>query len=41
MEQPALLNITRKDNIYRFRLDLPEGADAVGQEYVTELNRDA
>ncbi|HET8851109.1 MAG TPA: CHAT domain-containing protein, partial [Ktedonobacteraceae bacterium] len=38
MEQPALLNITRKDNIYRFRLDVPEGADAVGQEYVTELN---
>ncbi len=37
MEQPALLTITRKDNIYRFRLDLPESPAAVGQEYVTEL----
>ena len=38
MEQPALLNITRKDNIFRFCLDLPEGPDPVGQEYVTDLN---
>ena len=38
MEQPALLNITRKDNIYRFRLDLPDGPAPAGQEYVTDLN---
>jgi ATP-dependent Clp protease ATP-binding subunit ClpA/CHAT domain-containing protein len=47
MEQPAILNITRKDNIYRFRLDAPEESPSriesppqalVGQEYVTELN---
>src|SRR3989441_10226662 len=44
MEQPALLNITRKDNIYRFRLDLPDGPPSInrgatiGEEYVTDLN---
>src|SRR6266566_4926597 len=37
MEQPALINITHKDNQYHFRLDLPEGSALVGQEYVTDL----
>jgi ATP-dependent Clp protease ATP-binding subunit ClpA/CHAT domain-containing protein len=35
MEQPALLSITRTENLYRFRLDLPDGPP--GQEYSTEL----
>src|ERR1700730_2298924 len=35
MEQPALLTIIRKDPVYRFRLDLPDGPG--GQEYVSEL----
>src|SRR6266568_1529682 len=37
MEHPALLNIIRKDNQYRFRLDLPESPMPMGQEHVTEL----
>src|SRR2546426_8715768 len=37
MEQPALLTITRKDNLYRFRLDAPEGLTPLGQEYIIEL----
>jgi len=37
MEQPALLSIIRKDNQYRFRLDLPESPAPIGQEHVTEL----
>jgi len=37
MEQPALLSIIRKDNQYRFRLDLPDSPSAAGQEYVTDL----
>ena len=38
MEQPALLTIIRTDNLYRFRLDLPENSAHSSQEYVTELN---
>src|SRR5713226_3929530 len=37
MEHPALLSIIRKDNQYRFRLDLPESPMPMGQEHVTEL----
>src|SRR5712692_9115228 len=37
MEQPALLSIIRKDNQYRFRLDLPESPTPMGQEHVAEL----
>ncbi|GAC1615041.1 MAG: hypothetical protein NVS4B7_07420 [Ktedonobacteraceae bacterium] len=37
MEQPALLTIVRTDNLYRFRLDLPESPSQVNQEYVTEI----
>ncbi|MDQ2903788.1 MAG: AAA family ATPase [Chloroflexota bacterium] len=39
MEQPALLSIMRTDSSYRFRLDLPDSAQA-GQEYSTELASD-
>ena len=35
MEQLALLRVTRTENLYRFRLDLPDGPP--GQEYSTEL----
>jgi ATP-dependent Clp protease ATP-binding subunit ClpA/CHAT domain-containing protein len=35
MEQPALLRVTRTENLYRFRLDLPDGPP--GQEHSTEL----
>ncbi|HLI90468.1 MAG TPA: AAA family ATPase [Ktedonobacteraceae bacterium] len=38
MEQPALLNIIRTDNSYRFRLDLPDSPAPAGQEYSTDLN---
>lgn len=38
MEQPALLSIIRKDNTYRFRLDLPTGPTAVGREHITDLD---
>jgi ATP-dependent Clp protease ATP-binding subunit ClpA len=37
MEQAALLNIIRTENIYRFRLELPESTAQAQQEYVTEL----
>jgi ATP-dependent Clp protease ATP-binding subunit ClpA len=35
MEQPALLRVIRTENLYRFRLDLPDGPP--GQEHCTEL----
>lgn len=35
MEQPALLRVIRTENMYRFRLDLPDGPP--GQEHCTEL----
>src|SRR5579883_2667531 len=35
MEQPALLNISRTETQYRFRLDLPDGP--LGQEYTIDL----
>src|SRR5215469_8834296 len=35
MEQPALLRVMRTENLYRFRLDLPDGPP--GQEHCTEL----
>ncbi len=38
MEQPALLTIIRTDNLYRFRLDLPDNLAHGNQEYVNELN---
>jgi ATP-dependent Clp protease ATP-binding subunit ClpA len=38
MEQPALLNIIRTDNSYRFRLDLPDSPALAGQEYNTDLS---
>jgi ATP-dependent Clp protease ATP-binding subunit ClpA len=38
MEQPALLTIIRTENLYRFRLDLPDNLTHGSQEYVTELN---
>jgi len=37
MEQLALLNITRTDTVYRFRLDLPDNQDTSPLECVTEL----
>jgi ATP-dependent Clp protease ATP-binding subunit ClpA len=40
MEQPAILTITRSENSYRFRLDLPDGPALAGQEYSTELTVD-
>ena len=41
MEQPAQLTIIRTDNLYRFRLETPDGPVHGSQEYVTELNADA
>lgn len=41
MEQPALLSIVRTDATYRFRLDLPDGPVAGGQEYSVDLSVDA
>jgi ATP-dependent Clp protease ATP-binding subunit ClpA/CHAT domain-containing protein len=38
MELPALLSITRTENIYRFRLDLPDHPVRETQEYVTEVS---
>ena len=35
MEQPALLRVIRTENLYRFRLDLPDGPP--GQEHSMEL----
>src|SRR5215469_14548324 len=35
MEQPALLRVIRTENLYRFRLDLPDGPP--GQEHSIEL----
>ena len=37
MEQPVLLSIVKTDANYRFRLDLPEGPSAAGQEYSVDL----
>src|SRR5947209_17160196 len=37
MEQPAFLNIIRVENVYHFRLELPESPAQAQQEYVTEL----
>ncbi|MBV9019604.1 MAG: AAA family ATPase [Ktedonobacteraceae bacterium] len=34
MEQPVVLHILRTDNVYRFRLDLPDGST---QEHITDL----
>ncbi|MBV9691653.1 MAG: AAA family ATPase [Ktedonobacteraceae bacterium] len=34
MEQPVILHILRTDNMYRFRLDLPDGST---QEHITDL----
>ncbi|MBO0796281.1 MAG: hypothetical protein J2P36_35775, partial [Ktedonobacteraceae bacterium] len=38
MEQSAFLSIVRTDATYRFRLDLPDGPIAGGQEYCTDLS---
>jgi ATP-dependent Clp protease ATP-binding subunit ClpA len=38
MEQPALLTIQRTEAIYRFRLDLPDGSHAGGQEHSVDLD---
>ncbi|GHO92501.1 hypothetical protein KSF_025490 [Reticulibacter mediterranei] len=38
MEQSAFLSIVRTDATYRFRLDLPDGPIAGGQEYNTDLS---
>jgi ATP-dependent Clp protease ATP-binding subunit ClpA len=38
MEQPVLLSIVKTDANYRFRLDLPEGPNAAGQEYSVDLS---
>jgi ATP-dependent Clp protease ATP-binding subunit ClpA/CHAT domain-containing protein len=38
MEQPALLTVIRTETAYRFRLDLPDGPEMLGHEYVTELS---
>ncbi len=40
MEQPAILNITRTDTSYRFRLDLPDSPTSIGQDYSTELTNE-
>ena len=40
MEQPAILNITRTDTAYRFRLDLPDSPTSIGQDYTTELTNE-
>ena len=40
MEQPAILNITRADTSYRFRLDLPDSPTSIGQDYTTELTNE-
>ncbi len=37
MEQAAILNITRTDALYRFRLDLPDSSTSIGQDYTTEI----
>jgi len=40
MEQPAILNITRTETAYRFRLDLPDSPTSIGQDYITELTNE-
>ncbi len=40
MEQPAILNITRTDTAYRFRLDLPDSPTSIGQDYTIELTNE-